>query len=146
MSHFNGCMNIKSLLILIIIFSLVICNTRRKNMVEDAYYKQVGNPKEYYYSSIFKLSIVNNTNCTLKGLDINNQYEIFDVPPKKSVDVGSIKIGYNGEGSVVLNYSDTSGKRQTEILLGYIGFESNITVYVNEIDEKGRYKISTVCE
>lgn len=103
---------------------------------------------EFSFSSGYKISIDNNTNKTIKDLELkyyvgNSIKTILQIEPKKSwkdnIDTNNIQ----GENAIILTYKDNKGNSYEEFVVGYLekGYSGKSNVVINKIDDNGKLEI-----
>ena len=105
---------------------------------------------KFTFNSGYKIHIVNNTNQSIKSIEIKFKVgsileTISQIDPssswKTTIDTNSIQ----GENSIVLIYKDNQGNSYEKTIVGYLekGYIGKVKVFIDKIDENGRLEINT---
>ncbi|WP_194192452.1 hypothetical protein [Clostridium chrysemydis] len=104
---------------------------------------------KFSFSNGYKISITNNTNKTIKKLELKYKVDsmiqnISQIESKTSwkytIDTNSIQ----GENAIILTYKDNKGNSYEEYVVGYLekGYSGKANVVINNVDENGKLEIT----
>ncbi|EOU1991409.1 hypothetical protein C4D46_03855 [Clostridium perfringens] len=99
----------------------------------------------YFFSnqSTYKVIINNKTNKEISGLQISysNNSKNISVPSIKAGGSEEVKVKAEGNGSLVMYYTDILGDSHKEILAGYFekGSEGKVVVNITAVNDLGIY-------
>ncbi|WP_415348837.1 hypothetical protein [Clostridium perfringens] len=99
----------------------------------------------YFFSnqSTYKVIINNKTNKEISGLQISysNNSKNINVPSIKAGGSEEVKVKAEGNGSLVMYYTDILGDSHKEILAGYFqkGSEGKVVVNITAVNDLGIY-------
>ena len=109
------------------------------------YIDSINRSRIYFFSnqSTYKVIINNKTNKEISGLQISysNNSKNISVPSIKAGGSEEVKVKAEGNGSLVMYYTDILGDSHKEILAGYFqkGSEGKVVVNITAVNDLGIY-------